>query len=177
MEYLAPFNPHLIGAVLNRTATEHSDLHLHLFTDSAKDVEIMLLNDSVPFEVDEAREPADALETIRLLVPRRLLQGQVAVLGAVLIVLPTDGVRIASRFRSDDPMLSAIESSGRASLRGVCGRCWPTPPALAHETARHSGPARDRRRRGRAWGRRGLVAHCTEYRGDRSHRPVLFVVL
>lgn len=119
MQYLAPFNPHLIGAVLNGTATEHSDLHLHLFTDSAKDVEIMLLNDGVPFDVDETREPIGALETIRLLVPRRLLQGQVTVLGAVLNVLPTDGVRTASRYRSDDPLLSAIESSGRASISAL----------------------------------------------------------
>ncbi len=45
MEYLAQFNPHLVGAVLNGTATEHSALRLHLFTDSAKDVEIFLLNE------------------------------------------------------------------------------------------------------------------------------------
>ena len=119
MEYLAPFNPHLVGAVLNGTATEHSALHLHLFTDSAKDVEIFLLNDGVRFTVDEANEPAGALESIHLRVPRRLLAPQASPLDAVLSVLPTDAVRVVSRFRSSDPTLSPIEQSGRASLAAV----------------------------------------------------------
>jgi hypothetical protein len=116
MEYLAPFNPHLVGAVLNGTATEHSALHLHLFTDSAKDVEIFLLNEGVRFSVDEASEPAGALESIHLQVPRRLLKGRTAPLDAVLGVLPTDAVRVSSRFRSSDPSLSPIEQAGRAGL-------------------------------------------------------------
>jgi hypothetical protein len=118
MEYLAPFNPHLVGAVLNGTATAHSNLHLHLFTDSAKDVEIFLLNEGLRFDVEQAREPAGALECIRLRLPRRLLAGQSAP-EAVLTVLPTDAVRVASRFRSADPLLSATEKSGRASLAAL----------------------------------------------------------
>jgi hypothetical protein len=119
MEYLAPFSPHLVGAVLNGTATEHSDLHLHLFTDSAKDVEIFLLNEGHRFDVDEAREPAGALECIHLQVPPRMLKGRRRPLLAVLSVLPTDAVRVASRFRSADPTLSAVEKSGRANLAAV----------------------------------------------------------
>lgn len=119
MEYLSPFSPHLVGAVLNGTATEHSALRLHLFTDSAKDVEMYLLNDGVRFAVEEAPEPAGALETIVLQVPRRLLGAGSSVRDAVLSVLPTDAIRVASRFRSTDPSLSAIERSGRASLAAV----------------------------------------------------------
>ena len=44
MQALHEFDPHLIGAVLNGTATEHSDVHLQLFVDSAKDVELRLMN-------------------------------------------------------------------------------------------------------------------------------------
>jgi len=119
MEFLAPFNPHLVGAVLNATATEHSALHLHLFTDSAKDVEIFLLNEGVRFVVDEAGEPAGALESIHLQVPRRLLRGRRSPLDATLIVLPTDAVRVSPRFRSSDPSLSPIEQAGRASATSV----------------------------------------------------------
>ncbi len=119
MEHLAPFNPHLVGAVLNGTATEHSALHLHLFTDSAKDVEIFLLNDGIRFSVDEANEPAGALESIHLQVPRRLRAGLASPVDAVLSVLPTDAVRVGSRFRSSDPSLSPIEQSGRAGLAAV----------------------------------------------------------
>jgi hypothetical protein len=53
MQELKQFSPYLTGAVLNGTAGEHSDIHLQLFVDSAKDVEIFLLNKSVDFEVSE----------------------------------------------------------------------------------------------------------------------------
>jgi hypothetical protein len=53
MEELAQFNPHLTGAVLNGTAGEHSDIHLYLFADSAKDVEIFLLNRNIQFDVSD----------------------------------------------------------------------------------------------------------------------------
>lgn len=53
MQTLQPFNPYVTGAVLNGTAGPHSDIHLQLFTDSAKDVEIDLLNRGIDFEVSE----------------------------------------------------------------------------------------------------------------------------
>lgn len=53
MSELAQFAPYLTGAVLNGTAGEHSDIHLQLFTESPKDVEIYLLNKNVSFEVSE----------------------------------------------------------------------------------------------------------------------------
>ncbi len=55
MDDLAQFQPYLTGAVLNGTAGEHSDIHLQLFTESAKDVEIFLLNKNINFEVSETR--------------------------------------------------------------------------------------------------------------------------
>jgi len=54
MVELAPFQPHLTGAVLNGTAGEHSDIHLQLFSESPKDVEIYLLNKQIAFEVSES---------------------------------------------------------------------------------------------------------------------------
>ena len=53
MERLEKFSPVLIGAVANGTAGEYSDIHLQLFCDSAKDVEMQLLNDGIDFEADE----------------------------------------------------------------------------------------------------------------------------
>ena len=53
MQALHEFDPHLIGAVLNGTATEHSDIHLQLFVDSAKDVELRLMNLGIDFDVDD----------------------------------------------------------------------------------------------------------------------------
>jgi hypothetical protein len=53
MAELKQFVPYLTGAVLNGTAGEHSDIHLQLFAESPKDVEIFLLNKNVNFEVSE----------------------------------------------------------------------------------------------------------------------------
>jgi len=67
MAELAPFQPHLTGAVLNGTAGAHSDIHLQLFTESAKDVEIYLLNKNIDFEVSESshfKGRSDPVETL-----------------------------------------------------------------------------------------------------------------
>ena len=76
MTELAPFNPYLTGAVLNGTAGAHSDIHLQLFTSSAKDVEIFLLNKNVDFEVSESKHFKGAsnhapVETLSFLLPQR----------------------------------------------------------------------------------------------------------
>ncbi|MES3020011.1 MAG: hypothetical protein V4857_00340 [Pseudomonadota bacterium] len=53
MDALAEFSPHLTGAVLGGTAGEHDDIHLQLFADSAKEVEIFLLNRQVVIDISE----------------------------------------------------------------------------------------------------------------------------
>ncbi len=53
MRQLAEFSPYITGAVLNGTASEHSIIHLQLFADNAKDVQLFLLNAGIPFEVGE----------------------------------------------------------------------------------------------------------------------------
>lgn len=118
MDRLAPFNPHLVGAVLNGTATAHSNLHLHLFTDSAKDVELFLMDARIDFEVDEPAgrrgEPGAAMEELSFVVPVR--EPTLAPrLGVVLSVHPTDAIRVAPRGRSADPELHPVETSGRAA--------------------------------------------------------------
>ena len=53
MEGLKNFHPYLTGAVLNGTAGPHDDIHLQLFADSAKEVEIFLLNRNLQIEISE----------------------------------------------------------------------------------------------------------------------------
>jgi len=71
MEELEQFHPYLTGAVMNGTAGEHSDIHLQLFTDNQKDVEIFLLNRDINFEVSETshfkpnRDPVETLSFMR----------------------------------------------------------------------------------------------------------------
>lgn len=67
MEQLQQFSPYLTGAVLNGTAGQHSDIHLQLFADSPKDIEIYLLNKNINFDVSESshfKKYQDPVETI-----------------------------------------------------------------------------------------------------------------
>jgi len=62
LDLLADFNPYLTGSVLDGTAGEHSHIDILLFADSAKEVEIFLLNRGLDFEHLEPRnERAEAV--------------------------------------------------------------------------------------------------------------------
>lgn len=87
MSELADFHPYVTGAVLNGTVGEHSDIHLHLFVDSAKDVEIFLLNKNIQFEVSESphfAKESDLVETVSF-----MWQGE----GAHLVLYQTGDLR------------------------------------------------------------------------------------
>lgn len=66
MRLLRDFRPRLVGAVLSGTATQHSDVQLHVFADSAEQVAFFLLDRKIPHEVDEKR--------VRMNTSRILLQ-------------------------------------------------------------------------------------------------------
>jgi hypothetical protein len=75
MRLLTPFNPHLTGAVLNGTAPRHSDIHLQLFADSSKEVEMFLLNRKIPYRCGHKRF---RIGDERVQVPAFTLQGDPA---------------------------------------------------------------------------------------------------
>ena len=55
MRALEHFNPYLTGPVLAGTAGPHSEIDLQLFPDSAKEVEIFLLDRGIVFDTHEGR--------------------------------------------------------------------------------------------------------------------------
>jgi len=55
MTLLAEFEPRLVGAVLKGTATEYSDINLHLFADATEDVALKLMAQGIPYESEEKR--------------------------------------------------------------------------------------------------------------------------
>jgi len=67
MDEFAHFSPYLTGAVLNGTAGEHSDIHLQLFPESAKEVEIYLINKKINFEVSEDTQSRGRNEPVETL--------------------------------------------------------------------------------------------------------------
>ncbi|TSE34380.1 hypothetical protein [Tepidimonas charontis] len=54
MQRLVAFAPLLGGAVWHGTATRHNDIHLQLFSDDPKAVEVALLDAGVPYEAQQA---------------------------------------------------------------------------------------------------------------------------
>ncbi len=67
MDMLADYSPYLTGAVLNGTAGEHTEIHLQLFADSAKDVAVFLMDRNIRFDVSESNHfkgRADPVETL-----------------------------------------------------------------------------------------------------------------
>jgi hypothetical protein len=132
MERLAAFDPHLVGAVLNGTATVHSDIHLHLYTDSAKDVELFLMEHGIDYEADDpgaqAGDRAAPSEELRFVVPARA-ESLPARIGVVLSVHDRDAIRVAPRHRSAAAGLHPVEASGRAGRKALRELLAATPDA------------------------------------------------
>lgn len=80
MDYLADFAPHVTGPVLNGTAGEHDDIHLQLFADSAKEVQIWLLNRNVNIEISETPHfkggRRDPVETVSFLWQKEMVHAE-----------------------------------------------------------------------------------------------------
>ena len=125
MQTLQEFDPHLIGAVLNGTATEHSDIHLQLFVDSAKDVELRLINLGIDFDVDDGDSGDDrpaALERLNFVVPAKVPAIRQHRIGVRLHIYERDAIRVASPHRRDamgEAHMHPIEATGRANLKSV----------------------------------------------------------
>ncbi|QQX83914.1 UDP-N-acetylmuramate--alanine ligase [Cupriavidus necator] len=124
MEDLAPFRPYLAGAVLNGTATEHSDIYLQCFCDSPKDATLHLINAGVDFETSESRHfgGRGEVETLSFLWKgqwpdrreARLLAGEVrAELGAPV------GIHIALYDAVDERGAVRADASGRPARADV----------------------------------------------------------
>jgi hypothetical protein len=91
MRRLSEFEPRLVGPVLTGTATEHSDVQLHLFTDSAESVAIKLMDAGIPHDVTERRVKMNAERVLACPGVRFEIGDQ----SIEATVFPTDGIRQA----------------------------------------------------------------------------------
>lgn len=55
MRFFSDYNPRLVGPVLNGTADEHSDVQLHVYTDTPEEINLFLMEQNIPFEMSERR--------------------------------------------------------------------------------------------------------------------------
>ncbi|MDB6088558.1 MAG: hypothetical protein JWN85_1342 [Gammaproteobacteria bacterium] len=115
MRYLQEFEPRLVGAVLSGTATEHSDVQLHLFADRAESVALKLMDRRVPYEVTQKRVKMNAERVLAYPGVRFELDDH----EIEATVFPTDGIRQAPVSPVDGkPMRRATTFEVEALLGG-----------------------------------------------------------
>jgi len=99
MQLFERFNPHLTGSVLDGTAGKFAQTEIHLFADSAKDVEMFLLNQQIPFESSEKsyrvsdKPSKDKKEKVRKTVPVFTLETEYGI--QKISVFDVDDMRVA----------------------------------------------------------------------------------
>ena len=117
MQLFARFNPHLTGSVLDGTAGKFSQTDIHLFADSAKEVEIFLLNQQIPYESSEKsyrlsdKPSKDKKEKVRKSVPVFMLETEFGFIK--LSVFDVDDLRVSTKSAANG------ENAGRLDLAGV----------------------------------------------------------
>jgi hypothetical protein len=105
MQIFARFNPHLTGSVLEGTAGKFGQTDIHLFADSAKEVEIFLLGQQIPFESSEKayrlsdKPSKDKKDKVRKTVPVFTLETEYGI--QKLSVFEFDDLRVATKKTSD----------------------------------------------------------------------------
>ncbi len=91
MRLMADFQPRLVGPVLTGTASPHSEINLHIFTESPEAVSLRLEERGVPHEVVERRlrferDRTASYPALRFVAGRQTVDA---------VVFPLDGIRQA----------------------------------------------------------------------------------
>ena len=92
MKKLEIFNPYITGAIMKGTGGEHSEIHLQLFTENVKEVEIFLLNHGIDFNVSESphsRGKSQIIETLHFIWQNEMVH---------LTVYDPDDIRRPNKF-------------------------------------------------------------------------------
>jgi hypothetical protein len=113
MRLMADFQPRLVGPVLAGTASSHSEINLHLFSDSPEAVSLRLEDRGIPHEVLERRlrferDRSVSYPALRFVAGRQTVDA---------VVFPLDGIRQAPQSPVDGrPMRRASPAEVEALL-------------------------------------------------------------
>ena len=122
MQLFERFNPHLTGSVLDGSAGKFSQTNIHLFADSAKDVEMFLLNQQIPFESSEKsyrvsdKPSKDKKEKVRKTVPVFTLETELGL--QKLSVFDVDDMRVAVKRTVDGGNAERLDIAGVQAILG-----------------------------------------------------------
>ncbi len=121
MTALERFHPYIDGAVFNGTAGEHAEIHLQLFADSAKEIQIFLLDKNVALDISTTPhfkgQRHDPVETVSFLWHGEAVH-------AALYEL--NDLRGARKMKSDGSP-ARVDAAGLRAL--MAGAVPPTAPA------------------------------------------------
>ncbi|HSS65536.1 MAG TPA: hypothetical protein VLS27_13970 [Gammaproteobacteria bacterium] len=89
MKFLKRFKPRLVGPVLTGTADENSEICLHVFSQTAEDIAIFLIENGIEHEPSERKLRMGAADTVRMPAFRFFADGR----PIELVVFPESGRR------------------------------------------------------------------------------------
>ena len=119
MQIFARFNPHLTGSVLDGTAGQYAETHIHLFADSAKEVEIFLLNQQIPYDSNAKSyrvrdRKAGGKNSERMKVPMFTLEGPNGFIK--LSVFEFDDIRFSTKSVVNGGNAERLDTEGLKAL-------------------------------------------------------------
>ena len=104
MQFFAKFQPRLVGSVLSGTATDHSDVNLHLFSETPEELGLFLTSNNIPCDTGERRYRTAGGE-VRRYPAYRFVAGDVAV---ELVLFDMQGLREAPLSEVDGKPLRRV---------------------------------------------------------------------
>lgn len=112
MRFFARFRPRLVGAVLDGTAGDWSEVQLHVFADTPEELDVFLMDHGLPFDTTERRLRVRREEWATLPVYRFLAGGE----RIDLTVFTLDGLRQAPLSQVDGQPMARANSDTVARL-------------------------------------------------------------
>lgn len=124
MRLLEPFNPYLTGPVLTGTAGPRPDVHLQLFTDRQKEVELFLLNQNIAYQSGERRyrfgDGPRAVPTLSLWLDGNVEIALFAADALRALCRDSNGGEAGERVKAEQ-LAALIEATRAAPAGGGCG--------------------------------------------------------
>ena len=120
MQIFKRFNPHLTGSVLDGTAGQYAETHIHLFADRAKEVEIFLLNQQIPYDSDEKsyrvrdKKSGEKRGGERMRVPMFTLEGPNGLIK--LSVFEFDDIRFSTKHPATGGVSDRVDTDSLKAL-------------------------------------------------------------
>jgi hypothetical protein len=92
MRRLSAYRPHLTGAVWRGTATQHSDIHIQLFDDDAKSIEMEMANQGMDYQIGSVNSftGRGMVDVLSFTVPCQLPKSQPLAIAHVAIYTLND---------------------------------------------------------------------------------------